>query len=78
MQQFKITSLIGLTSPDGRELLPRIAARLDAPLIMDCIEIDLDGHRVKTSQYSGKTIATIALSGSHFIYGLRANAVTPR
>jgi electron transfer flavoprotein alpha subunit len=78
MQQFKITSLIGLTSPDGRELLPRIAAHLDAPLIMDCIEIDLDGHRVKTSQYSGKTIATIALSGSHFIYGLRANAVTPR
>ena len=57
MQKFEITSLIGLTSPMGRELLPRIAARLDAPLIMDCTEIDLDGHRVKTSQYSGKTIA---------------------
>ncbi len=77
MRQFEITSLIGLTSPAGRELLPRIAARLDAPLIMDCIEIDLDGHRVKTSQYSGKTIATIALSGSHFIYGMRANVVDP-
>jgi electron transfer flavoprotein alpha subunit len=78
MQQFEITSLIGLTSPAGRELLPRIAARLDAPLIMDCTEIDLDGHRVKTSQYSGKTIATIALTGSHFIYGMRANVVTPQ
>lgn len=77
MQKFKITSLIGLTSPVGRELLPRIAARLDAPLIMDCTEIDLDGQRVKTSQYSGKTIATIALTGSHFIYGMRANVVTP-
>ena len=61
----------------GRELLPRIAARLDAPLIMDCTEIDLDGHRVKTSQYSGKTIATIALTGSHFIYGMRAKVVAP-
>lgn len=77
MQKFEITSLIGLTSPMGRELLPRIAARLDAPLIMDCTEIDLDGHRVKTSQYSGKTIATIALTGSHFIYGMRAKVVAP-
>jgi electron transfer flavoprotein alpha subunit len=77
MQKFEIHSLIGLTSPSGRELLPRIAAQLDAPLIMDCTEIDLDAHRVKTSQYSGKTIATIALSGSHFIYGMRANVVAP-
>lgn len=78
MEQFGIFSLVGLTSPGGRELLPRIAARLDAPLVMDCIELDLDGGRVKTSQYSGKTMATIALTGSHFIYGMRVNAVAPR
>ncbi|MFZ0611151.1 MAG: electron transfer flavoprotein subunit alpha/FixB family protein [Desulfobacterales bacterium] len=78
IEQFEITNLIGLTSPAGRELLPRIAARLDAPLAMDCTEIDLDGHRVKTSQYSGKTIATIALTGRHFIYGIRPNVVAPR
>ena len=77
MQKFEITSLIGLTSPVGRELLPRIAARLDAPLIMDCTEINLDSHRVKTSQYSGKTIATIALTGTHFIYGMRAKVIAP-
>ena len=75
MQEFKLKSLIGLTSPTGRELLPRVAARLDAPLVMDCTDIDLDGHRVKTSQYSGKTIATIAMTGTHFIYGMRANVV---
>lgn len=75
MEAFGIKSLIGLTSPSGRELLPRIAARLDAPLIMDCLEIDFAGHRVKTSQYSGKTIATLSLTGSHAIYGLRPNVV---
>jgi electron transfer flavoprotein alpha subunit len=78
MAQFEISSLVGLTSPAGRDLLPRIAARLDAPLVMDCIELDLDSHRVRTSQYSGKTMATIALTGSHFIYGMRVNAVAPR
>jgi electron transfer flavoprotein alpha subunit len=77
METFAINSLIGLTSPAGRELLPRIAATLDAPLIMDCIEIDPKAHRVKTSQYSAKTIATITLTGNHFIYGLRPNAVEP-
>ena len=43
MQEFELTSLIGLTSPAGRELLPRVAARLEAPLVMDCMDIDLDG-----------------------------------
>lgn len=75
MEAFGLNTLVGLTSPAGRELLPRIAARLDAPLIMDCLEIDFDGHRVKTSQYSGKTIATVAMTGSHYICGLRANLV---
>ena len=77
MQAHGITDLIGLTSPTGRELLPRIAARLDAPLTMDCTAIDLENHRVETSQYSGKTMAAIALTGTHFIYGLRANVVAP-
>jgi electron transfer flavoprotein alpha subunit len=77
MQEHGISDLIGLTTPTGRELLPRVAARLDAPLIMDCTAIDLARHRVETSQYSGKTIASIALTGSHFIYGLRANVVAP-
>jgi electron transfer flavoprotein alpha subunit len=77
MQKFGITNLIGLTSPTGRELLPRIAANLDAPLIMDCTAIDLESKRVETSQYSGKTHAAIALTGDRFIYGLRANVITP-
>jgi electron transfer flavoprotein alpha subunit len=77
MREHGISDLIGLTTPTGRELLPRIAARLDAPLVMDCTAIDLTNHRVQTSQYSGKTMASIALTGSHFIYGLRANVVAP-
>ncbi len=77
MQQYGITDLIGLTSPTGRELLPRIAAGLNAPLIMDCTAIDLGRKRVKTSQYSGKTNAAIGLTGERFIYGLRANVISP-
>ena len=75
MQHFGISTLLGLTSPRGKELLPRIAAKLDAPLVMDCIAVNLAAHTVEKSQYSGKTIATIKTHGSHSIYGIRPNAI---
>ncbi len=75
IKRFGITDLVGLTTTQGRDLLPRIAAQSDAPLIMDCTEIDVDRKVVKTTHYSGKTMATIQISGRHFIYGLRANLV---
>jgi electron transfer flavoprotein alpha subunit len=75
MERFGISQLIGLTSPQGRDLLPRIAARLDAPLVMDCIDIDLQKRLARTTHYSGKTLATIRMSGRCAIYGLRPNAI---
>jgi electron transfer flavoprotein alpha subunit len=74
MDHFDITTLCGLTSARGKELLPRIAAALDAPLVMDCIDVDLSAQTAEKSQYSGKTIATVQLKGHHFIYGVRPNA----
>lgn len=74
MESFGIATLCGLTSARGKDLLPRIAAALDAPLVMDCLDIDFSEQTVKKSQFSGKTIATIKLKGSHFIYGVRPNA----
>lgn len=80
MAAFEIRTLLGVTSPQGRDILPRAAAQLDAPLVMDCLEVDLQNHVARTTQYSGKTVAAIRLTGTHRIYGVRANAVpaTPR
>jgi electron transfer flavoprotein alpha subunit len=78
MHHFGINTLLGLTSAQGKDLLPRIAARLDAPLVMDCMAVNLAAHTVQKSQYSSKTIGTIKTHGSHSIYGLRPNAVDPQ
>lgn len=75
MEHFGITTLCGLTSAQGKDLLPRIAASLDAPLVMDCIHINLAEGIAKKSQFSGKTIATIKVKGQHYIYGIRPNAI---
>ena len=73
MDHFGVQTLLGLTSAQGKELLPRIAAALDAPLVMDCMDINLSAHTVKKSQFSGKTIATITVNGPCYIYGVRPN-----
>ena len=73
MDHFDVQTLLGLTSAQGKELLPRIAAALDAPLVMDCIDINLSEHTVKKSQFSGKTIAAIKVNGPCYIYGIRPN-----
>jgi len=56
-------------------VLPRIAAYLDAPLVMDCTGLNLNERTVKKSQFSGKTIATIKVEGQHYILGIRPNAI---
>jgi electron transfer flavoprotein alpha subunit len=73
MDHFGVQTLLGLTSALGKELLPRIAAALDAPLVMDCMDINLSDHTVKKSQFSGKTIAAIKVNGPYYIYGVRPN-----
>ena len=73
MDHFGVQILVGLASAQGKELLPRMAAALDAPLVMDCMDINLSEHTAKKSQFSGKTVATIKVEGPCFIYGIRPN-----
>jgi electron transfer flavoprotein alpha subunit len=73
IDHFEVQTLLGLTSAQGKELLPRIAAALDAPLVMDCMDINLSEHTVRKSQFSGKTVATIQVKGPFYIYGIRPN-----
>lgn len=77
MNNFGLNTLLGLTTPHGKDLLPRIAASLNAPLVMDALDIHLAERIAAKSHFSGKTIAEIKLHGQHFIYGLRPNALPP-
>lgn len=77
IKEFNISMVFGLSTAMGKDLLPRIAAKLDAPLVMDCFFVDLEQKTAKTYQYSGKTIATIQLSGQTLLFGIRPNAIEP-
>jgi electron transfer flavoprotein alpha subunit len=77
MKEFGLTDLLALSSSKGKDLLARVAARLQAPLAVDCLSADPGARTVKKPYFSGKTIATLKLKGDNFLCAIRPNAVEP-
>lgn len=60
------TILLASSSSLGRDLFPRVAARLDTGVASDCTELYIDGENVtvKRPVYSGKCFATVTFENS--------------
>lgn len=63
-------------SSQGRDLGPRVAAKLDAPIVSDIVDVDLTGDTatVKHPGYANKVIVTLAVSGSPVVLSIRPSA----
>ena len=68
--------LLGATT-QGKDLAARLAARLDAPLAMDCVALSMEGEQVVATRnmYGGKIIAQVTLSGTPAIAAIRPNTL---
>ena len=60
----------------GRDLAPRVAALIDAPLASDVTRLEVDGGRLVAIRpiYSGKAIARVGFDASPAVLSLRPNA----
>lgn len=58
----------------GRDLLARVAAGLDAPLLQDCLSVDPASGEALKFLFSGRATARYAMSGPVRLYGLRPGA----
>src|SRR5215204_4063348 len=67
-------------STQGRDLGPRLAARLDAPIGADVTEISVAGDAitVKHPRYANKVIVTLTLSSSPVVLSVRPGAYTAK
>jgi electron transfer flavoprotein alpha subunit len=65
-------------SAQGRDLGPRIAARLDAPIASDVTEISVAGDAliVKHPGYANKITMTLSITGSPVVVSVRPSAFT--
>ena len=77
IKAYDISVVFGLTTAQGKDILPRIAALAEAPLVMDCSWVDLEENLATTSQYSGKTMARIKVTGKLLVFGIKPNAIAP-
>ena len=70
-----VSALLGLSSPRGRDLLARAAVMLDAPVVLDCVAVDLAARTAVKSHFSGRTRATLKVSAEVMICGMRPNTI---
>ena len=65
-------------SAQGRDLGPRVAAKLDAPIASDVTDIAASGDTltVKHPGYANKVILTLSISGSPVVISVRPSAFT--
>ncbi|MCX6629824.1 MAG: hypothetical protein NTW28_19575, partial [Candidatus Solibacter sp.] len=68
-------ALIGVASGGGKDTLARVASLRGAPLIQDCLEVDLASGVVKKSHFSGRAMATIQLKRRPWILSIRPNCL---
>ena len=67
------------TSAQGRDVSPRVAARLGASIVTDVLSFEVEGDAiiVRHPMNIGKVIATIAISGSPAVIAMRPNVISP-
>jgi electron transfer flavoprotein alpha subunit len=67
------------TTAQGRDLAPRVAARLDVSVVTDALSVDVDGDLlvVRHPMNIGKVIATLEISGSPAVIAMRPNVISP-
>ena len=75
IENYSLDALLGLASAQGRDIFARLAALMDLPLASDCMAVDLAAKTVKKSHFSGKTFATVKMSGPVVLCALRPNAI---
>jgi electron transfer flavoprotein alpha subunit len=78
MESFQLAVLLGSSGQTGRDLLARVASLKSAPLVLDCLHVDLANGIVRKSHFSGRTVAEMRLNGRPWILGIRPNAIPER
>ena len=75
VEAFSPDLLIAPASPMGRDLTPRLAARLQAGIVTDVVDLKEEGSDIVATKpmYAGKCLAEIALSGA----GLKIASIRP-
>jgi electron transfer flavoprotein alpha subunit len=72
-------AVVFAASATGKDLAPRVAARLDVPLAQDVTDVAVEGESVIAVRpvYAGKALLRVKLAARPALLGVRPNVFTP-
>jgi len=76
MREIGATTVVGLASSTGKDLLPRVAALVDGAQASDIVGVNADGS-LKRPMYAGNILADVELLASTRIVSVRGTAFAP-
>jgi len=70
--------LFGATSM-GKDLAPRVSAKLDAGLAIDCVALNADGNDIVATRpiFAGKALVDVKITSPKKVFALRPNVFNP-
>ncbi|HDR15886.1 MAG TPA: electron transfer flavoprotein subunit alpha/FixB family protein [Desulfobacteraceae bacterium] len=75
VKKFEPDAIAAAGTPRGNDMLCRIAAILDIPLVLDCTRVDFAAREVQKSRFSGKTSVVLKFEPGLFSCSIRPKAV---
>ncbi|MFO8088617.1 MAG: electron transfer flavoprotein subunit alpha/FixB family protein [Desulfatiglandaceae bacterium] len=78
VKKFKPDVLAAAGTRRGNDMLARIAAILDIPLVLDCTRVDFTARQVHKSRFSGKITAVFKFEPGLFACSIRPKTVQAR
>lgn len=74
IRQYNLTDFTGICSARGKDLFPRVAAKIqNASLLNDCIAVDLENHRFTKPVYAGKLLSDFINEDEFRLFTVRPN-----
>jgi len=72
--EFNLTDFVGTCSAQGKDLFPRIAAKVEnATVLNDCVEVDLENNTFTKPVYAGKLLSAYVIEDEFRVFTLRPN-----
>ena len=71
----EITDFLAVHSARGKDLLPRVAAKVGGSLVADCLAVDLEKSTATKPVYAGKVLAEYHNTADIRLFTLRPNVI---
>lgn len=76
IKNLKPQFVLGTASSQGKDLIPKLAARFDGPLAADCIELSVDSGKGRHPFFAGKALADLTFEAAEISFAsLRPNSL---